>query len=72
VIDEPEKTGLLVKEDNVSDLAAAMLRLLKDNTLRSSMAKAGHDSAVRRFAPRPLAARYAELLREAARSRDPN
>ncbi len=62
-----EERGLLVPVDNMPALAQAMLRLLNDDRLRSRLAEAGHIFARERFASKPLAARYAEILHEAAR-----
>ena len=39
----------LVAEPNAADFAAAMLRLLRDQTLRRQLSEAGHEEVRRRF-----------------------
>ncbi|UCC44897.1 MAG: glycosyltransferase family 4 protein [Candidatus Zixiibacteriota bacterium] len=62
---EHEKRGLLVEPDDAQQLADAMLRLLKDKPLTSQLAAAGHKFALANYASRPLAERYAEIIRNA-------
>jgi len=63
---EHEKTGLLARPDDVADLAAALRRLINDDTLRSRLADAGCEHATMTYASEPLAARYAKIVHEAA------
>jgi glycosyltransferase involved in cell wall biosynthesis len=60
------ETGLLVKPNNVDDLADAIIRILQDSELRSRLAEAGHNRAHALFASGPLSSRYARLIHEAA------
>lgn len=60
-----EERGLLVPLDDASALGEAMLRLLSDEPLRGQLAEMGYRYARERFASKPLAARYAEIVREA-------
>ena len=63
---EHERRGLLVEPDNSDALADAILRLLRDNRLRESLAEEGYIFARDHYAARPLAERYAQILHEAA------
>lgn len=61
------ETGLIVPPANAPALAAALVRLLGDATLREALGRAGARAARRRFAPEvfraEVAARYDALLR---------
>ncbi|NEO62860.1 MAG: glycosyltransferase family 4 protein, partial [Moorea sp. SIO4G2] len=46
---EDGKTGLLVERSNADALADAILQLLSDQELRTSMGQAGHQRAVELF-----------------------
>ncbi|MFQ5499636.1 MAG: glycosyltransferase family 4 protein [Candidatus Zixiibacteriota bacterium] len=61
-----EKTGLLVKPDNSSVLADAMVRLIEDDALRERLASDGHRYARQTYASTELARRYADLVHSAA------
>ncbi len=60
-----EKTGLLVPLDDSDSLAKAILRLQDDDSLRDRLASDGHRFATETYASGPLAAGYAEIVREA-------
>ncbi len=64
---EHNKRGLLVEPDNVSALSDAILSLLKDPSLRDRLADAGEAFAREHYASKPLADRYAEIVKSAAR-----
>ena len=63
---EHEQRGLLAEPDNVDSLALAITRLLKDSSLRNQLAAAGSEFALSTYASGPLAARYAQIVHEAA------
>jgi glycosyltransferase involved in cell wall biosynthesis len=63
---EHERRGLLAEPDNVGSLASAITRLLKDSSLRNQLAAAGSEFAQATYASGPLAARYAQIVHEAA------
>lgn len=65
----PETTGLLVPPGDVPALAAALDRILGDDTLRAAMGKAGRQFALQQFGPEAVSHKYASLLQEAASSR---
>ena len=60
-----EKTGLLVPIDNPEKLSDAILRLSEDKQLRENLSKNGHDFATSTYQSKPLAGRYAEIIKEA-------
>jgi len=66
---EDGRDGLLVPPDNAEALAAAMRRLLGDNSLREAIATRGREKVERMFSPHALAsgveAAYEELLDDA-------
>ncbi|MCB2230886.1 glycosyltransferase family 4 protein [bacterium] len=62
---EDQKRGLLVELDNVNQLAEAILRLLKNKVYRERLAEHGYRFARSHYASGPLAARYAEIVRQA-------
>jgi len=59
-------TGLLVPPEAPSELAGALTAVLNDNTLAQSMGAAGRTSALERFQPDVVAAKYIELYKEIA------
>jgi glycosyltransferase involved in cell wall biosynthesis len=59
---EHEKTGLLVPPDNADMLAEAIIRLIKDNRLRSQLALNGYNHAVANFSSEASAKRYADIF----------
>ena len=65
---EHNQRGLLAALDDAGDLASAIVRLLKDASLRTKLAAAGHEFAHATYASGPLAARYAQLVQDAAAS----
>jgi len=64
----PEKTGLLVPVGDARALAAALDRVLGDAELRARLGREGRQFALSQFGPDAAAARYAGILRSAARS----
>lgn len=52
---EHGRTGLLTKPENPEDMGAALLRLLKDETLRTAMGAAAREQAVRAHSPESMA-----------------
>ncbi len=62
---EHEHRGLLVEPDNSAALAESIVRMLSDNRLQESLAENGYVFAHEHYAARPLAERYAAILREA-------
>jgi len=66
---EHEQTGLLAEPDDARSLASALLRILKDTSLRTRLSAAGHEFATATYSSGPLAARYAQLVRTAAQLR---
>jgi len=58
------RTGLLVELDNSSALADAMMQLLTDGSLRDRLADEGYQFATESYRSGPLAARYAEIVRD--------
>ncbi len=65
---EHEQRGLLAEPDDAPALASALIRILKDTPLRTKLAAAGHEFAHATYASGPLAARYAQLVQDAAAS----
>ncbi len=65
---EHEQTGLLAEPDDPPALASAIVRILHDSSLRTKLATAGHEFAKATYASGPLAARYAQLVQDAAAS----
>ncbi len=63
---EHEKTGLLFEPDNVPALTEAIVRILKDEQLRSRLAEAGYQKALNGFSSDAAAKKFAELYRELA------
>ena len=61
------RDGLLVPRDDPAALAAAMLRLAADASLRRSLGAAALDTARTRFSLATMLARYEEVYREALR-----
>lgn len=61
-----EETGLLVEDGDVSDLRLAIERLLRDRALAARLARAGREHVLRNFSVASVAARLAEVYREAA------
>ncbi|MDH3891144.1 MAG: glycosyltransferase family 4 protein [candidate division Zixibacteria bacterium] len=61
-----EQRGLLAAPDSVGSLAAAITRLLQDSSLRGRLAAAGNEYAQATYASGPLAARYAQIVHDAA------
>lgn len=61
---ESEERGLLVKPDDVKELAAALIRILQDRPLRDRLAAAGHEFAVRNYTSAALALRYADIIKQ--------
>jgi len=61
---EHEQTGLLVEPDSAVDLSKALIRILKDNSLREQMAQAGYEKALEEFSSYSAAKRFAELYKE--------
>ena len=59
------ETGRLVELDNASQLADRLVQLLNDSATRTRLAEAGHSFAQSTYASGPLAARYAEMVRNA-------
>ena len=57
------ETGLLAPPDDPEQLAACLLQMLREQTLRERLAVAGHTAATERYASGPLAGRYADLIR---------
>ncbi|WP_433362185.1 glycosyltransferase family 4 protein [Actinoplanes sp. CA-142083] len=55
--------GLLVPTGDIDAIAAALLRLMNDDTLRVRLGAAARENA-RRYDPEPVAARYEELFRQ--------
>lgn len=60
-----EKTGLLVPVDNPEKLSDAILRLSEDSQLRDNLSDAGYKFAQETYQSKPLANRYAEILKNA-------
>ncbi len=60
-----EKTGLLVPPDNPEKLSDAILRLTEDRLLRNNLAQNGHEFATATYQSKPLANRYAEIIKDA-------
>ena len=58
-----EKTGLLIKPDDIPDLSKAINRILTDDTLRKAMAEAGYWKAKAQFSSDSAAKRFAELYK---------
>jgi len=61
------QTGLLVELDNSAALADAMMQLLTDEALRTRLAAAGHEYATATYSSGPLAKRYADIVKSAAK-----
>ena len=59
---EHEERGLLVEPDNSRELAAAIILLLKDQSLRDKLADTGYRFASDNYSSGPLAARYAAIV----------
>jgi glycosyltransferase involved in cell wall biosynthesis len=57
----PDVTGLLIEPGDVSALAAAILRLLRDPELARSLGKAGQAHAVQHFSAEATAETYSGL-----------
>nr|BFE72174.1 hypothetical protein GCM10020092_054750 [Actinoplanes digitatis] len=66
---ESEKTGLLVAPNNTDALAAALRRLIEDEELRHGMGERAA-TAVERFAPDVVMARWEELYAELLTGRE--
>lgn len=62
-----EERGLLVPLDDSASLAAAILELLGNSSLRRRLADNGHRFARENYASGPLAERYARMVRQALR-----
>lgn len=67
VIDS-DVTGILVKTGDATALALAVERLLGDPARRDLLGRAGRAAALARFAPAQVAARYAQIYRDAVNS----
>jgi glycosyltransferase involved in cell wall biosynthesis len=61
---QPGKTGLLYEMGNADALAEAVLSLLREPAWRQNLGTAGHEAAVRRFAPQPHAQAISRILLE--------
>ncbi len=59
---EHEKTGLLVKPDDLFELTTTLNRLLDDRQLRSELAECGYQYAHATFASGPLSEKYAQMI----------
>jgi glycosyltransferase involved in cell wall biosynthesis len=59
------RTGLIAQPDDPADLAAVILKMLRDAPLRDRLAETGHTTAISRYASGPLSAEYAQLIRNA-------
>lgn len=66
---EHDKRGLLVDVGNITKLAEAILALLENKPYRGKLARTGYSFARDNYASGPLAKRYAQLIREAAKTR---
>ena len=62
-----QKRGVLVPLDDSAALAEAILELLDNSPLRRTLADNGYRFARENYASGPLAARYAQMVREALR-----
>ncbi len=60
--------GLLVNPDAPQEIAAAIVRVLKDSSFASELGRAGKACIEQRFAPAPLIARNIEFFAECARA----
>ena len=58
------ETGLLVRPADPAGLAAALARVLTDETLRDRLARAARSMVQREFTPQTMASGYAALYRE--------
>jgi glycosyltransferase involved in cell wall biosynthesis len=58
------ETGLLVRPADPAGLAAALARVLTDETLRDGLASAARSMVRREFTPQTMASGYAALYRE--------
>jgi glycosyltransferase involved in cell wall biosynthesis len=65
---EHQKRGLLVELDAVEPLAKAISTLLLDPAFRARLSRAGEEYARNTYASRPLAARYAAILRDSCKT----
>lgn len=63
---EHEKSGLLVPPDDISSLAAAILRVISDSELANTLGRSGRERAVTHFSSEVLIGKYADLIRAAA------
>ncbi|GAB3319818.1 glycosyltransferase [Haloplanus salinarum] len=61
-------TGLLVKPEDPSAIATAVVRLLENPELRQELAEQGYKRAIHRFSIRQTVDKYADLYRELAPS----
>lgn len=59
-----ERTGLLVDERAPDQIAAAILRLTQDATLRSELSARAHANASEKFSRRSSAARFSQLFQK--------
>ena len=71
LIVEDGVTGLLVPPRSPEDLASALLRLLRDTGLRTAMATAARERAVREFDWRVIARRTESFYLRVLESREP-
>lgn len=65
------KTGLLVEPKDETELAAAIITLLKDSDLRKSMGRAGHQKLQTELSPTVVCKQTADVYRSAIRKRKP-
>lgn len=66
---EPNKTGLLVKKGDSSDLAQTILNLLRDDSLRRSMGKQGRILAEKEFSIDSVVEKHYSIYKELINSR---
>lgn len=58
-----EETGLLARDEDPTDLANQIQRLLADQPLRERLVRAGKEHVLRTYAPEPATAAFVELYR---------
>ena len=61
------ETGVLVKPNDATDLAAALQRLLADQPERARLGRAARERALERFVADRMARAYVDLYRELGR-----
>jgi glycosyltransferase involved in cell wall biosynthesis len=61
-----ERTGLIARDGNASDLAIQIQRLLTDADLRQRLTRAGKEHVVRNYSPEAAVGRFLEIYRAVA------